>query len=222
MALAWLALPLQARAESVPLALVPDAPGNNNVIVTPNEDGTFTIITTGGDPFVVTTALEANLADDMTMLVFDYKVDASTGSDFEIFFSPFVGGHSINKGGQPATEEWVTAYFDISGARKDWGWGYAGNNLRFDPATGSGVTMQVRNIRVTTLSESLPEGFESEDGMVLINSQEDFDHFMEVVNSGFTSLPAKFNTDVSVTGSGLKMQKFSGIMDGQGPTRNFG
>ena len=75
----------------------------------------------------------------MTMLVFDYKVDASTGSDFEIFFSPFVGGHSINKGGQPATEEWVTAYFDISGARKDWGWGYAGNNLRFDPATGSGA-----------------------------------------------------------------------------------
>ena len=221
MALAWLALPLQARAESVPLALVPDAPGNNNVIVTPNEDGTFTIITTGGDPFVVTTALEADLADDMTMLVFDYKVDASTGSDFEIFFSPFVGGHSINKGGQPATEEWVTAYFDISGARKDWGWGYAGNNLRFDPATGSGVTMQVRNIRVTTLSESLPEGFESEDGMVLINSQEDFDHFMEVVNSGFTSLPAKFNTDVSVTGSGLKMQKFSGIMDGQGHTLNF-
>ena len=221
MALAWLALPLQARAESVPLALVPDAPGNNNVIVTPNEDGTFTIITTGGDPFVVTTALEADLADDMTMLVFDYKVDASTGSDFEIFFSPFVGGHSINKGGQPATEEWVTAYFDISGARKDWGWGYAGNNLRLDPATGGGVTMQVRNMRVTTLSESLPEGFESEDGMVLINSQEDFDHFMEVVNSGFTSLPAKFNTDVSVTGSGLKMQKFSGIMDGQGHTLNF-
>ena len=221
MALAWLALPMQVRAESVPLALVPDAPGNNNVLVTPNEDGTFTIITTGNDPFVVTTALEADLADDMTMLTFEYKVDNSTGNDFEIFFSPFVGGHSINKGGQPATEEWVTAYFDITTARKDWGWGYAGNNLRLDPASGGGITMQVRNIRVTTLSEAMPEGFEKEDGMVLINNQSDFERFMEVVNSGFTSLPAKFKSDVSVTGSGLKMLKFSGVMDGQGHTINF-
>ncbi|MGM9674740.1 MAG: hypothetical protein ACI3X9_04650 [Bacteroidaceae bacterium] len=221
MALAWLALPLQVRAESVPLALVPDDPGNNNVLVTPNEDGTFTIITTGGDPFVVTTALEADLAEGMNVLTLEYKVDSSTGSDFEIFFSPIVGGHSINKGGQPATEEWVTAYFDISGARKDWGWGKAGDYLRFDPATSGGITMQVRNLRVCTTADVIPEGFESENGMVLINNQSDFDRFIEAVNDGLTSLPAKFNSDVEVTGNALKIQKYTGVMDGQGHTINY-
>lgn len=219
---AWLCVPpLTAGATEVPLSVNENGPQVNNILITANDDGSFTLITTGGDPYLSFTALETDLPADATMLTFEYKVDNNTGNDFEIFFSPIMAGHSINKGGQPASNDWVTAYFDVTAARCDWGWGKKGDFLRFDPASGAGITMQVRNIRVCTQEEALPKDLEKEDGMLLINSQDDFDQFTTLVNNGFTTLSAKFNTDIAVRGTTSLMNTYSGVMDGNGHTLNY-
>ena len=98
----------------------------NNATVTQQEDGSWTIATTGSDPYVATSRLMKDLAETETSLTFEYKAD--TLANLEVFFSTEAGnkyatGNSYKLGDAPAAEEWTRVTIDITKARTKWGWG---------------------------------------------------------------------------------------------------
>ena len=61
----------------------------NSADLTKNDDGSWTIATTGSDPYVATSRLMKDLAETETSLTFEYKAD--TLANLEVFFSTEAG-----------------------------------------------------------------------------------------------------------------------------------
>ena len=79
----------------------------NNADLTKNDDGSWTIATTGSDPYVATSRLMKDLAETETSLTFEYKAD--TLANLEVLFSTEAGnkyatGNSYKLGDAPAAE----------------------------------------------------------------------------------------------------------------------
>ena len=112
---------------------------------------TYTIKTTGTDPFWTSFVIGQALTGDYNTISFEYN--STTGiNNLEIFFSPIVGGRSKTYGALAATEssEWKTFTIDISAARNELAWGFSANDqLRFDWGNQSGKTIKVRNLQIS-------------------------------------------------------------------------
>lgn len=118
----------------------------NNLTVKDEEDGSYTIQTTGGDPYISTSGLRTNLSDEQNTLVFEYK--SNVGFSFEIFFgAPIVAGRSMTFSMAPASQ-WTTKRVNIAQQRKNFGWGHYGDFLRLDIGAGGGITFCYRNMHV--------------------------------------------------------------------------
>lgn len=116
---------------------------DNQVTVTHEDDGSMTVVTSGGDPFFMLSPLSRDLNEDETVVTVEYQASASVPDGTELFFSPIAGGREIFfDGGFSFTEEgvWRKAYMDITKARTDMGWGSKGDFMRFDVGNQGGVT----------------------------------------------------------------------------------
>lgn len=112
---------------------------------------TYTIKTTGTDPFWTSFIIGQALTGDYNTLSFEYNCTSGVNS-LEVFFSPIVGGRSRNYGTLELTgsSEWKTFSVDISEARNALSWGFSANDqLRFDWGSKSGVTIKVRNLQLS-------------------------------------------------------------------------
>jgi hypothetical protein len=130
-----------------------DAPQTLNLVNENIHDATlsieadsYRIKTTGNDPYIYTDALTNILSPGNTVLSFEYF--CPRGLDhLEIYFCPPVNvNHSklVSKIG--LSEGWVGFSVDLG---KDIGdWGKAGENLRLDFGSISGVDIQIRNIKL--------------------------------------------------------------------------
>ena len=137
------------------------ADGANQCTVTGEPTtGVTTIVTaTGGDPFCYTNELSVNLDDDANTLMFEYQSTANI-DDFKAYFvEPAREQRSLSFGNLPAANQWTKVAFNIEQLRKTHGWGYAGDYLRLDPGSQSGVTFKIRNLCINkgefTSSEDL-------------------------------------------------------------------
>ncbi len=196
----------------------------NNVTVEQADDGSWIVTTTGSDPFVATTALTRDLTETENTLTFEYK--SSDDAQLEFFFSEgagtsYAGGKSFNLGQAPSATEWTRVNLDITKARTEWEWGKTGSTLRLDAGTDEGLTFQIRDMRVTSEPASNFPGLEVKDGVVQINSQEDFDKWVAGMNGGFISsafLPTtdvSLNADVSAASTeGRIVHSYDGVFDG--------
>ncbi len=193
----------------------------NAAIVTQEEDGSWTINTQGSDPFVTTTPLSRDLTADENTITFEYK--ASEDANIEIFVSKaagvYEGGRSIVLGVAPATKEWTRVNVDFTQIRKEWEWGSAGQTLRLDAGTEGGLKFQIRDFRVSTDKLDPAAGFETKDGVIQLNSQEDFDKWvaaMKVFVSGdaLSYVDVDLNTDVVATSDKSIIQNWYGVFNG--------
>ncbi len=122
-------------------------------------NGTYTIKTTGSDPFIYSNALTADLPFGEAKLMFQYKASADIDA-FELFFGKpdATAGESKNYGTVlTATTEWKTASINIAAPKRNFSWGKKGNRLRFDFGTKSGITVQIRYLGINgtkTVSDS--------------------------------------------------------------------
>jgi len=128
----------------------------NQLDVTQIAAGSYDIKTTGGDPYVMLTALTESLnKPPKAILSFEYKSSADINP--QIFFGPALAeARSIKPVTIHAAGEWSTYSIDITGEVGSFGWGNAGDNLRFDVGVNQDVTMSIRNIQIEV--KSLPAG----------------------------------------------------------------
>ncbi len=197
----------------------------NNATVTQQEDGSWTIATTGNDPYVATSRLMKDLAETETSLTFEYKAD--TLANLEVFFSTEAGnkyatGNSYKLGDAPAAEEWTRVTIDITKARTKWGWGKAGHTLRLDVGTAAGINFQIRDLRACADAPAKLEGFTMKDGAIQINSQEDFDKWVAGFSTFITaSMISDVNVDlnadvVAASKTGSVIPTYAGVFNGNG------
>ncbi len=115
------------------------------------DDGGFSILTTGGDPFVATHPLpEGAVPGDIFILEFEYF--CPDGLDhFEVFFGPPIrAGASAKSGPLPPAELWRPATVDLK-TRSDSGWTGRARQFRVDFGSNSGVKLQIRNLHLRKL-----------------------------------------------------------------------
>jgi len=111
-------------------------------------DGTYDLLTTGGDPWVMLTPLAEGL-NNPPSVVFTFEYKSSAEVNPQIFFGPALAeARSIKPAAIAKATEWTTYSIDITSHVSSFGWGNTGDNLRFDVGVNSGVTMQIKNIRI--------------------------------------------------------------------------
>ncbi len=196
--------------------------GYQNAVLVEENEGEWKISSQGGDPYIASTPLSRDLTEDETTLTFEYKV--SEDANVELFFSTgqgysYAAGYSTVLGTVPATKEWTRINLDITNQRNDWKWGSAGQTLRFDAGTVAGIIFQIRDIRITSEKIDVTSGFEVKDGAVQLNSQEDFDKWVEAMNYFLTGptlqkIDVDLNADVTVSGDKCVVPSIYGVFDG--------
>lgn len=106
----------------------------------------YTIVTTGGDPYIPSFGLKA--AKVGNVLKFRYK--ATQMFTLELFWCNKGGGPAGGRSTTvdvPAADTWTTFTHDYTDAMSTYNWaGNAGDFLRMDWGSNSGVTIHVRNI----------------------------------------------------------------------------
>ena len=111
--------------------------------------GVYSITTTGGDPYVFSSALSRALAEDETHLVFEYKC-SRTISSFQIYFgNSWAEDRSRIYGNLTSTAgQWREMDINLSAAMSNFSWGQKGQKLRLDFGFNSGYAIQLRNIQI--------------------------------------------------------------------------
>ncbi len=116
-------------------------------------DGSYTMVTLGGDPYVYLASLTKGLnGPTNTTLTFEYKSPTGISSP-QIFFGPAIAeNRSVHPANIPAASEWTPYTIDLSSAVTQFGFGNAGDFLRFDLGGTANVTIQIRNLQLNTKS----------------------------------------------------------------------
>ncbi|MCR4922281.1 MAG: hypothetical protein K5945_11345 [Bacteroidaceae bacterium] len=111
--------------------------------------GTYDITTTGGDPYMYTSALSRSLTEDETHLIFEYKC-SRTIANFQLYFgNTWSEQRSRIVGNLTSTgNEWREMDINLSIPRSSFNWGSKGQQLRFDFGFNSGYNIQIRNISI--------------------------------------------------------------------------
>jgi hypothetical protein len=133
----------------------------NDATVTENADGSTTIKTTGGDGWVLSTAMDGSIPTGALSrkIIFEYKSNkANTQAEFFWAFNGgFWGTVETYFFEIPQASDWATFEYDLDVPNSDgntidyWGWGTFGEapfQLRFDVSTANDYEITVRNFRV--------------------------------------------------------------------------
>lgn len=116
------------------------------------ENGYVEMKTTGGDPYVQTTALPEQLKK-FPVVSFTFEYQSPTGiNNPELFFSPIAGGRSKVYSNIPVANEWTEHSINISAEVSSLGWGKKGDVIRFDVGSDAGKTIRVRSLKITEIS----------------------------------------------------------------------
>ena len=109
----------------------------------------YTIVTTGGDPYVFTTQFASDIPGNVIQLTYEYRSDTDI-NDLQLFFAdPTTEPRSVHKYGlMPRCSEWKRVTIDLSAQRQQFDWGHKNDRLRFDFGTQAGVTLQVRSLEM--------------------------------------------------------------------------
>ena len=108
----------------------------------------YTLETLGGDPYIFSNALPADLPADSCVISFEYT--STTGiNDLQIFFAdPIAEPNSVGGIVIPATKEgeWVLFQYDAGAYLRTHSWGSRGDYMRMDFGTQAGLNIQLRRI----------------------------------------------------------------------------
>ena len=112
---------------------------------------TYTINTTNTDPYGNASPIGQALPGNYNTISFEYNC-VSGVNNLEIFYSPIAGGRSYSYGTLQPTgaSEWKTFSANIATQRISFNWGFSASDyLRLDWGSKSGVTINVRNIKIS-------------------------------------------------------------------------
>lgn len=115
----------------------------------------YTFTTTNGDPHIYTNYLDNDLPVEKRMFTFEYQCSQAV-DNMQLFFgntisetrSKFIGSLSATTG-----SEWRTFSYDVGMLRSKFSWGMAGERIRLDMGSNSGVTLKIRHAYFRELTE---------------------------------------------------------------------
>lgn len=144
--------------EIIPITLDPET-SNQLESVVENEDGSFTIVTGGSDPFIGSDSLERTYdPEEVYVLSFDYTSPSGIDPDLEIFYGfPYAGIRKAAYGALPAT---ATVKTFTTVLRDDApGWNASYDRFRFDlgRTPGQEITMSNILLRIPTNAEAVEQ-----------------------------------------------------------------
>ena len=199
--------------------------GRNGVTLTEVGSGEWLVQVTGDDPYAYMMPIDVDLTDEQNTVKFDYKLNKETGSGVEFFFSPIAGGREQSFSLAP-TDSWTPAQINIAASRSSFGWGKAGDYLRFDFGGNSGALLQLRNIRIGAAENPVLDDMEQDErGVCILATAQDLERYAAYVNRG-VQVDAKLKNDIDYTGHtqfmGTPSFNYANVFDGQGHSITVG
>lgn len=135
----------------------------NQLMIFKNEKNSYSINTTGGDPYVMTEGISKTLHRDSVVLTFEYKSSGDIDKP-QIFFGPSISeNRSVFGNTIPTSSTWKKYSLNLAKARTDLAWGKQGDFIRFDFGTKSGIDIEIRNIYFRSMNESEKEIYNQEE-----------------------------------------------------------
>ncbi|MDO4512001.1 MAG: DUF5722 domain-containing protein, partial [Bacteroidales bacterium] len=117
-------------------------------------EGVYTIVTSGGDPFVSINALGSALPAEQCVLTFDYQCSPAMTGGLQLFFGPtYSETRSLRLPNLEEASEWTTYSSEMKNAISNWSWGAKGSVMRLDWGSRTGVTIKVKNLRFREMNE---------------------------------------------------------------------
>lgn len=175
----------------------------NNVNITNPLINNYTIVTTGNDPYVLTTNFGSSLQADSVVLTFEYKASSEI-DDVQLFFaSPISESRSIHVGSMAAASVWTTCSFVLKDERSKFGWGGMGNYLRMDFGNNSGITINLRNIYFRGMNAAEAVAYKAKQDRItyLVQFQTNLKNYLSTNYSSSISSVNVGTDKVTVTGT---------------------
>ena len=120
--------------------------------------GIYTLTTSGSDPYVYANGLSRALDDDEQYLYFEYKCSRVVAGFQTYFGNTWTEERSHIFGNLPRSEsQWRAMEFDLGDDRTAFGWGAKGHRIRLDFGQQSGLTIQVRNLKIRRANDVADE-----------------------------------------------------------------
>ncbi|MDR2815417.1 MAG: DUF5722 domain-containing protein [Proteiniphilum sp.] len=135
----------------------------NQLTISQTEKNSYSISTTGGDPYIMTDGILKSLHRDSVVLTFEYKSTESIDW-IQFFFGPTISesrsvfGPSVSK-----TSAWKSYSVNLVRELNKFSWGKQGDFMRFDFGTKSGINIEIRNMYFRVMNQSEKEIFEEEE-----------------------------------------------------------
>ena len=109
-----------------PVYMLLDGPYKSGVTLTQNEDSSYTIETTNGDPWATAGLFKEDVPEECNVLEFEYQTEMGM-SNLELFFADAKNGidatHSMSAGTVPASTEWASFSVRLKKYRQEFDWG---------------------------------------------------------------------------------------------------
>lgn len=153
-----------------PVYMLLDGPYKSGVTLTQNEDSSYTIETTNGDPWATAGLFKEDVPEECNVLEFEYQTEMGM-SNLELFFADAKNGidatHSMSAGTVPASTEWASFSVRLKKYRQEFDWGKVKDYLRLDFGDQPNNIIQMRNIRLRMMNDEEKQAEEDENNEAL-------------------------------------------------------
>lgn len=155
-------VPVPPKEEIVTNALQLNAEKTNDLKVSVNSKGEFSLRTTGSDPWICTVPLDRTNPDNTVVLTFEYK--ASKDVAFQIFFAQPLSGDRMEECAtiEASPSTWKTYSCNLYDAIGKYSWGKVQDYLRLDFGSVSDIMIYLRNVSLRSMTEEERAALEAE------------------------------------------------------------
>lgn len=138
----------------------------NQLTISQNEKNSYSIKTTGDDPYIMMEGISKPLHQDSVVLTFEYKSTQSI-ERMQFFFGPTISeDRSVFGPTMSSTSTWKIYSVNLVREINKFSWGKRDDFMRFDFGTKSGIDIEIRDIYFRAMNQSEKEIFEEEEARI--------------------------------------------------------
>lgn len=176
--------------------------------ITQEDDGSYTIVLPDGDPYVFLEPFDSGLPEDNTVFAFEYKAENPVDKT-EFFFIDGTAGldasHAQSGQGADASSEWTPYSVRMKSSMRGFGWGKAGDYLRFDLGEsvvgGSRICLRKLVMRPMNKEEQAAEDAENDAAQAREEYARRISEYLDTDYQASVSSVTVSASDVVVTGT---------------------
>jgi len=135
----------------------------NHLTVSQGEKNSYSIKTTGGDPYIMIEGISKSLHQDSVVLTFEYKSTESIDRVQFLFGPSIAESRSVFGPAMSSTSGWKSYSVNLIREINKFSWGKRADFMRFDFGTKSGIDIEIRNIYFRAMNQAEKKAFEEEE-----------------------------------------------------------